>query len=439
MNERSYRGYLLLVLLVILACNSVDRLALGLLLQSIKADLHLSDTQLGVLTGIAFALFYSAMGVPIARWADRGNRVVVIATTTALWSVAVALCGFAGSFAQLLLIRVGVAVGEAGCIPPAHSLIADFYQRSERPKAVAIYMLGGPLSVLVGYFLAGWLNEFYGWRTTFIILGLPGVALAVLAGATLREPRRSKAAPRVIASGLETVRTIPAAAAPATDEAPPSVFAVCTELWKNVTFRHLLFCFSVLSFFGAGIGNWQPAFFIRSYGLETGALGTWLAMIVGVAGVLGTYFGGDLASRLGANNERLQLAAIAGVYCCFAVISTFIYLSPNHYVAFAFTSLSTLAGTLSSGPIFATIQTLVPNRMRAVSLALVYLFANLVGMGLGPLAVGALSDVFRSWAGEESLRYALLAMCPGYLWAGWHAWRASATVTGDLEAVRAGA
>jgi MFS family permease len=190
MQHPAYRRYLLGVLLVIFAFNAVDRQALGLFMQDIKIDLGLSDTQLGLLTGIAFALFYSIMGIPLARWADRGNRVLIIALTTALWSAAVFLCGFAGSFVQLFLIRIGAAVGEAGCIPPAHSLLADYFDRAERPRAVAIYMLGVPLSALVGSFLAGWLNELYGWRFAFKVLGLPGLALAALAWLSLREPRQ---------------------------------------------------------------------------------------------------------------------------------------------------------------------------------------------------------------------------------------------------------
>ena len=190
MRNTTYRNYLLAVLTVIALFNYVDRTALGLVLQNIKTDLQLSDTQLGFLSGIAFALFYSVMGVPIARWADRGNRVTIITLTTALWSVAVALCGVATSFTQLLLTRVAVAVGEAGCIPPAFSLIADYFNRGERPRASAIYGLAGVFSAVIGYFVAGWLNEFYGWRVTFVCMGAPGVALALLAWFTLREPRR---------------------------------------------------------------------------------------------------------------------------------------------------------------------------------------------------------------------------------------------------------
>jgi MFS family permease len=421
MSERLYKRYLLGVLLVVLAFNYVDRMALGLLLQDIKIDLGLTDTQLGFLTGLAFALFYSLMGIPIARWADRGNRVAIISITTLLWSAAVALCGMAASFVQLLLIRMGVAVGEAGCIPPAHSLIAHHFNRAERPRAVSIYILGGSLSMIVGYFAAGWLNEFYGWRSTFIVLGLPGLVLAAVVWFTLREPRKES-------------RVTPGAQwAPSTANAP-TMLAVCSTLWANRTFRHLLFAFAIGHFFGYGVQQWQPAFFVRSYGLQTGELGTWFAVIYGLGGVVGTYWGGSLATRYAPQNERLQLQAMAAAYLVFGVVSALIYVAPNHYAAFGLMGLATLACAAAAGPMLATIQTLVPQHMRATSIAVIYLFANLIGMGLGPLAVGALSDFTRSWAGDESLRYSLLALCPGYVWAGWHLWRAGRSVEQDLRA-----
>ncbi len=413
-----YRSYLLTVLLLILAFNYVDRLAVGLVLQDLKSDLRLSDTQLGLLTGIAFALFYSVMGIPIARWADRGNRVAIISITTALWSVAVALCGFAASFLQLMLIRVGVAVGEAGCVPPAHSLIADYFAREERARAVARYMLGTPLSMMIGYFLAGWLNQLYGWRLTFMFIGLPGLLLTALAWFTLKEPRRSAAASH-----------------PSVPEA--TLREVMVVLWANRTFRHLLFCFSIVAFFGNGILQWQPAFFIRSFGLTTGELGTWLAAIYGIGGAVGLYAGGALASRRAAGNERLQLSSAAVAYCGFAILAASVYLTSNRYLAFGLTGIGAVGAAAITGPLFATIQTLVPEHMRATSIALMYLFANLIGMGLGPLATGALSDTFRPLFGEESLRYALLALCPGYLWAAWHLRRASRTVMSDLGEVGA--
>jgi len=433
MRETVYKKYLLTVLLVILAFNYVDRLALGLLLQDIKVDLHLSDTQLGFLSGIAFALFYSVMGIPIARWADRGNRVTIISLTAAIWSVMVALCGLAASFVQLLVIRIGVAIGEAGCVPPAHSLIADHFTRAERPRAVALYLLGIPLSTVIGYFLAGWLNEFFGWRATFIILGLPGLVLGALAWFTLREPRSAMAA---VETHSQARSTSPSLADIATlSSVRPSLKTVCVALWANITFRHLLFGNSVIGFFTSGIMQWQPAFFIRSYGLKTGELGTWFALIYGLGGMVGTYLGGEFASRHAANNERLQLRILAVMVVSFGLLSFFIYLGPNQYLAFGLLGLAAVGAYTFNAPLFATIQTLVPERMRATSIALIYLFANLIGMGLGPLMVGTLSDAFRPWAGEESLRYALMALSPGYLWGGWHLWRASSTVTHDLEAV----
>lgn len=434
MTDRTYRSYLLGLLLLVLAFNLVDRLALGLLLQHIKADLDLSDTQLGVLGGISFAIFYSIMGIPMARWADQGNRVAMIAVTVAMWSAAVALCGVAGSFLQLILIRVFVAVGEAGCIPPAHSLIADHFSRSERPRAVAIYMLGAPLSMVLAYSVAGWLNEAFGWRVTFALLGLPGLALALLVWLTLIEPRNRD-------QGVRPATWLDKTSSARSYVAQPrgGMKEAWSEIWKIATFRHLLFAFSVVAFFGSGILQWQPIFFIRSFGLETGELGVWFALIWGVGGLLGTYVGGELASRAAAKNERLQLAAMALAYCSFGVISTGIYLTTDPYVAFTLMALSAVGLATATGPMFATIQSLVRPNLRAMAVAMLYLFSNLIGMGLGPLAVGALSDLLSPAFGNESIRYGLLILCPGYLWGAWHLWKGSTTVAADLEAVQRGA
>jgi MFS family permease len=417
MKAGTYRNYLLAVLLLILAFNTAERMALGLVLQNIKADLLLSDTQLGFLTGMAFAVFYSTLGVPIARWADRGNRVAIISITTALWCVALALCGFARSFVQLLLTRVGVAVGEAGCIPPAQSLIADYFTRAERPRALSRYMMGAALGAVIGFFWVGWSNEFYGWRTTLLALGVPGLALAALSWFTLREPRHRG---EMVSSHTTQ----------------PSFAEACRALWRNATFRHLVLFHAVVSFFGFGMLQWQPTFFVRSYGMQTGELGTWLAVIAGAGSLLGTYWGGELAARHAAYNESLQLRATAVVYSSFGLFSALIYLSPDRYWAFAFLALATVGGATALGPLYATIQTLVPERLRAMSIAIIYLVSNLIGLGFGPLVAGALSDGLRPWAGDESLRYALLILCPGYLWGGWHLLCASRTVTRDLETVQ---
>jgi predicted MFS family arabinose efflux permease len=410
-----YRNYLLGLLLLILAFNFTDRMALGLVLQQIKHDLQLTDTQLGLLTGFAFAVFYAFAGVAIARWADRGNRVRIIAVTAFLWSAMVALSGAATSFLQLLLLRSAVGVGEAGCVPPANSLIADYFERVERPRAIAIYMSGGSIAVFVGYFLAGWIDQLHGWRVMFIWLSAPGLVLGALAWCTLREPRRPS-------SGSDGT-------------AQPRLKEVWRTLWQSATFRHLLFCYSVIYFFGAGISQWLPSFFVRSYGLQPAELGTWLAAVYGTGGLVGTYAGGFLASRYAGNNERLQFRVIALLFSSFGVMYALTYVVSNPHLAFVLTGLATAGVAAANGPLFGAIQSLVPERMRAVALAIVYLFANLIGMGLGPLAAGALSDALRPYAGDESLRYALLALCPGYAWGGWHLWRASRTVMRDLAAV----
>ena len=405
-----------------LAFSFLDRAAFGVVLDNIKGDLGLSDTQMGIMGGIAFALFYSTMGIPIAQWADSGNRVRIIGLTTALWSVTVALCGLTRNFAQLLLVRVAVGVGEAGCVPAANSLLADYFKRAERPRAAAIYWMGTPLGFGAGYVLAGWLNKFYGWRLTFMLLGLPGLILALVSWMTLREPRVAK---------FEEQAT---SAADQIQPDPQSLASVLVTLWGNATFRNLLLCLSVMYFFSYGILQWQPAFLMRSYGLSTGQVGSWFAAIYGLGGLVGTYWGGEWAARHASLNERGQLLACVTIYAALSLVSLFNFLPLGLIVNIGSLAIVGVAQQMISGPFLGIVQTLVPERMRAISIALMFLCANLIGMGGGPLAVGALSDALRPSLGQGSLRYALLATCPGYLWVAWHFWRASQTVTRDLSA-----
>jgi len=418
MQNDPRRPILLCLLTLVSAFNAVESLILGLALQDIKVELSLTDTRLGLLSGIAFALFYSVMGIPIARWADRGNRAAVISITTALWGIAVTLCGRAQSFVQLAVTRVGVAVGECGIGPTAQSLIGDWYPREELPRAVATYMLGSPLSYLIGYFLGGWLNDCVGWRKTFMIIGIVGMALAALSLVLLEEPRQGRTGRVTVSPGQM------------------SLTAVASTLWTNRTFRHVLACFSVMYFFGAGTGSWQPTFFVRAFGLSTSELGIWLAIILGAGGMLGMYLGGAWAARKAANNEQLQLKVMAVAFVTFAIALSVAYLATHLYLSLACLAFASMGANAAMGPLFAALQNLVPERMRAVAIAIVFLFANLIGAGLGPLAVGWLSDMLRPWTGEQSLRYALVSMCPGYLWAAWHCWRSSLTVGHDLQAAR---
>jgi MFS family permease len=414
----AYTSILLTMLTAILLVNFLDRIALGVVLQEIKLDFHLTDTELGLLTGIAFTLFYALMGIPIARWADRGNRVAIIALTTVVWSVAVALSGAARSFVQLMTIRIIAACGEAGCIPSAQSLIGDHFDRAERPRATARYMLGVPLALITGYFATGWLNVFFGWRVTFVIIALPGLLLSLLAWMVLREPRAT--------GGVSLANEGNGDGEMGVEHR--SLLAVCKILWKNLAFRNLLVGYSVWYFFGYGLLQWTPTFFIRSYGLTTGSIGTWLAIVYGAGGLAGVYLGGQLASRYAARNESLQLRACGVAFILFSIFNACAYLVNDYRTGFILLGVGALGGNMVQGPILATIQSLIQPSMRAISVAVTFLFANLIGMGLGPLAAGALSDVLYPLSGSESLRYALLLLCPGYFWAAWHLWRASGTV-----------
>jgi MFS transporter, Spinster family, sphingosine-1-phosphate transporter len=416
-----YKRYLLTVLMLVLAFNFVDRIALGVVLDDVKRDLDLSDTDLGLMTGFAFAVFYSLMGIPLARWADRGDRVSIIAVTTGLWSVMVAMCARATSFTQLLLIRIGVAVGEAGCTPTSSSLLADHFNRGERPRASAIYALGTSIGIMVGYFGGALLSELYGWRVMFVLLGIPGVILSGVVALTLREPRKS------------TLGARQSDRASRPPDLVPDFLKVVVTLWRNRTYRELLFAFSVIYFFTYGILQWQPTFFIRSHALTGVKLGMWFAAIYGFGGVAGTYIGGEWASRRAANDERTQLRAMALAYGTLSIVSPFIYVVSNQYAAFGLLAFVAVCSGTVNGPISATIQTVVPERMRAVALAVILLFANLIGMGLGPLAAGFLSDTFRPRAGDESLRYALILLTPGYCWASLHLWRASRSIAKEVE------
>ncbi|WP_066965214.1 spinster family MFS transporter [Rhizorhabdus dicambivorans] len=414
---KNSKSYLIAILLLTLVFNKVEHAALGVMMQDIKTDLKLSDTQLGLLTGIAFTLFYATLGVPIGRAADRGNRVGIISFTTALQCGALALSGLASNFAQLLVIRIGVAVGEAGCVAPANALIADRFDRKSRPRATSMFMLGYPLSAIAGYFLGGWLNDLVGWRTTFVLLGAPGLLLAAILFLTVRD-RITAAAP----------------AGPMAKPAAPQHPRASTArlLWSNRTYRHLVIGYSLLTFFGIGVIQWLPTFFIRSYGFSTAELGIWFALIWGVGGVVGSLAAGEWASRRAAHNEALQIKAITSVFLLSGIFGAAIYLVTSPYVAFGFVLLIAMANYGTAGPLFATIQSVVPAGSRSVAVATTYLFTNLIGVGLGPLAVGFLSDMLTPGYGDEALRYALLALCPGYLWASWHLWRASRTVASDV-------
>ena len=396
--------------------NFVDRQILSILLQPIKAELQVSDTAMGFLTGMAFALFYTFAGLPIARWADYGTRRTIIALGIAIWSVMTAASGFARNFVQLALARVGVGVGEATLSPAAHSLISDYFPPERRATALAIYSMGASFGILLGLAAGGWLRETLGWRAAFLIVGLPGLAVALLTRLTVREP------PRGHVEGLSA------------ETHGESLGEVLAYLWRLRSFRHLSLAASLYGFAGYGFSIWAPAFLERSHQMSATEVGFWLGPILGLGGALGTYLGGRLGDHLGAKDARwyMRLAAIGA--CLQLPFALAFLLWPDAGPALAFLIPSTVLSLFYVAPTYAMTQGLAKLRMRALATAVLLFVLNLVGLGLGPQVVGILSDLLSPRLGTDSLRYALLIVVLTNLWAAGHSLVAARWLREDLAA-----
>lgn len=409
----AYKRYALAMMAVVVTFNYIDRTLITLLLQPIKEDLHLSDTQLGFLTGIAFGLFYATLGLPIARWADRGNRVSIASMAIGLWALTVMACVMVTNFVQLLLARIAAAVGEAGCMPPTYSLVGDYFpEPTERTRAMSNYMLGGPAATLVSFVLGGWLNEHYGWRVAFLGMGIPALLIAVLVKLTLVEPpRRNKVA--------------------AQDQ--PRMKDVLLLLWRQPSSRYLTLGIILFWTMSLGLLPWYAAFMMRSHGMGTGELGVWMGLSAGIGGVVGIWLCGHITARWFANDERRQMRFTAGILAALVPLFVlFLTVPQKQHALLAFIPLTTLFQSFY-GPTFALMQRLVPDGMRATALAVVMLLANLIGMGIGPQIVGILSDLLLPRFGADSLRYAMLVMSLTALGAAGYFWRVGHTVGRDLS------
>jgi predicted MFS family arabinose efflux permease len=386
--------YALGLLFVVYVFNFIDRSILGILNQPIKEDLGLSDTQMGFLGGVAFAIFYTFVGIPVARLADTSVRRNVVAVSLAIWSAMTVVCGFVTSFPQLLLARIGVAVGEAGGSPPSHSMISDLFPPSRRATALGIYALGIPAGGMIGSLMGGWLNEAYDWRTAFMVVGVPGLALALIVRMTLREPVRGASDARVEAGA----------------EMPP-VRDVFRFLLSRRSFRFMVLGAALHSFVGYGVGYWIPAFLIRSHHLGTALIGE-LLFYLGFAGLLGTFLGGYLGDRLARRDGRwyVWLPAIATIVAI--PFSLFFYLWSDYAVAMVVAIVPAMLGAYYLAPTFALTQAMVGLRMRAMAASIMLFIINLIGMGLGPQLTGVLSDVLNAYTGlgAESLRWALVCV-----------------------------
>ncbi|MGB0478651.1 MAG: spinster family MFS transporter, partial [Parvibaculales bacterium] len=346
------KAYTVGLLTLIYTANYVDRQIVAILLQAIKTDLQLSDTQLGMLTGLAFGIFYATLGIPIAILADRYSRRNIIAISVIIWSGMTALCGLAGSYLQLALARIGVGIGEAGSSPPSHSMISDLYPPEKRATAMGIYAAGINIGVLLGFLVGGWIDEWYGWRIAFFVVGLPGVILGLLMFFTVKEPARMQA-PKPM---------------------PKNIFAEIWDTFKIMmaipSLRHIVIGTTLVVFVGYGALYWNGVYFRRILGLSAGETGTLLALIGGVIGGIGTLSGGWLADRLAQRDKRMYVWLTAGVKLAILPIAIWYYLTTDLVTAIILTSITSFFGGFYLSVSFALNQSLLPPARRALGSAL---------------------------------------------------------------------
>lgn len=405
------------ILLIVYIFNFLDRQIVNILAEPIARDLGLADWQIGVMTGIAFAAFYTFLGVPIARFADRPttNRVSLISISLVIWSGMTALSGIAQNFIQLLLARIGVGVGEAGCTPAAHSLIADLAPPEKRASAISFYSLGIPIGGLLGMVIGGLIADAYGWRVAFFVAGIPGILMALVVWLVLRDPRMAN-----LAQGHS--------AAPV-----PSILVAFREVVSSRAFVYLMIAGTAAAFLGYGKATWTTIFFQRTHDLSPGEVGFWFGIGGGIAGVLGTWAGGWFADRYGKTNRRHVLTAPAIGMTVAIPLAIAAYWQQNWWVALVLIMLPTVLNGLYLGPTYSCAQGLVPVRARAMAAAVLLFVQNLIGLGLGPLFFGILSDVIKPMAGPDSVRYvlygaALMGLIPSFFF-----WRASLRLNDELD------
>ena len=408
--------------MIVYVLNFLDRQILNILAEPIKGDLGLSDTQLGLLAGPAFAVFYAVLGVPIARYADnpRTNRVWLISACLAVWSGMTAICGFAQNFVQLALARVGVGVGEAGCTPAAHSLIADSVPPEKRSSAIAFFGLGIPVGSLLGLVIGGVINDQYGWRIALMLVGAPGLLLAVLLPLLLRDPRRCADSAHFSAAASNSTAAL-------------SIKDAVREAFSSKAYLYVFIAASFTAFLSYGKGLWTISFFIRSHGLSTTEAGLSMAVALGVSGIIGTWLGGKMADIFGKRDKRHILTLPAIGMAVAAPILFAGYYAEDWRVAVALLIVPTILNAAYYGPAYGCVQGLVRPEARAIAASLVVFGQNLIGLGMGPLIFGVLSDWLQPLAGAESVRWVLygaawLGLIPAFFF-----WRASLRLKAEMK------
>jgi MFS family permease len=379
----------LFALILVGASNNIDRNILGVLLPLIKSEFHASDTKLGLLSGIVFAFFYATLGLPIARWADRGNRARILSFSLIVWSAMTALCGLAQTFWQLALARIGVGVGEAGALPPAQSLIADYFPPEKRSGAMSLFSMSAALGYAGGLILGGYVAQHYGWRNAFLVVGLAGALFGPICLAILKEPRAKAAADAV---------------------AEPFLVAI-TELFKIPAYRNIVYAIVIFFFMGYGALVFIVSLMMRLFGLSVQTAGATFGTISLLGAVLGNLLGGLVANGL-ARRSLANIPRTAGWAMIAAVPAYEFALSRSSLVAMEVPLL--LGFTLQNivaGPMYSSLHLVCGSNRRATALAIALLFANLIGLGLGPFMAGAISDYLApTYGSAEGLRWAMMTL-----------------------------
>ncbi len=406
-QKKSYRHYVLFILTIAYAFNFIDRQLISILQESIKHDLVLSDTQLGLLSGFAFAIFYVTAGIPFARWSDQGNRKSILSLAVGVWSFMTALSGACMNYTQLLLARIGVGIGESAGTPPAHSMISDIYPERERGTALSVYSVGINLGIMFGFFLGGLINQYFGWRWAFVIVGAPGILLAVILKVTVAEPKR----------GWSDSVDIDDNKVPFKD--------VLKETYSNPIIKHVLLGAAIFGIGGYGAINWLASFFIRTHDVGSAELGLWLSMSIGVVGGIGTFLAGFLSDKFSHHSKGwyMWIPAIGGFITvpCYVVIFTTNQASLALWLNF----LPSLLLAVYIGPGVAVLHSNVHQRMRATMSAIFYLMINIIGLGIGPTLIGILSDALTPTLGATALREAMLyVIAPAIAWGSLHFYKA---------------
>jgi MFS family permease len=387
-----YANYVLGVLFLVYVFNFIDRQVMSVFIAPIKAEFGASDTEMGLLVGFAFAVLYTFAGIPIARLADRANRRNIIAIGLAVWSGMTLASGLAKSFVQLAIARVGVGLGEAAGTPPAHSLIADYFPPERRGMALAVYSSGVFAGSAIAYLGGGYLLEHFDWRTAFIILGVPGLLVALLLRFTVREPQRGQSEG---AAGQTETSTL---------------METLQFLMKSPSWVALMVGCAFLSIPGYGVLMWGYEFLGRVHGLSPVETGKWMAMIVGGGGLLGTLLGGYITDRAGRENQGRRIVVPAALTLAGLPLSLVFFLSDNLSLALlCFFPYYVLMNAYIPA-MYSVNQSLAKLHMRATASAIVLFIINIVGAGAGPFIVGALSDGLAPRFGSESIRYALAAV-----------------------------